>query len=78
MLLAVRRFLPRAADYDVRSVRADLLAGITVAVVALPLALGFGVTSGAGAAAGLYTAIVAGTLAAVFGGSRFQFLLSLP
>lgn len=72
MLLAVRRFLPRAADYDVRSVRADLLAGITVAVVALPLALGFGVTSGAGAAAGLYTAIVAGTLAAVFGGSRFQ------
>ncbi len=72
MSLELRRFLPRASDYDRRSVRTDLLAGITVAVVALPLALGFGVTSGAGAAAGLYTAIVAGTLAAVFGGSNFQ------
>lgn len=70
--LDLRRFLPSRADYDAGSVRADLLAGITVAVVALPLALGFGVTSGAGAAAGLYTAIVAGTLAAVFGGSSFQ------
>ena len=66
------RFLPRRADYDLSGFRADLLAGITVAVVALPLALGFGVTSGAGAAAGVYTAIVAGTLAAVFGGSNFQ------
>jgi len=70
--VTLRRFLPGPADYDRRSARADLLAGITVAVVALPLALGFGVTSGAGAAAGLYTAIVAGTLAAVFGGSSFQ------
>lgn len=68
----VSRFLPRASDYDLSGWRADLLAGMTVAVVALPLALGFGVTSGAGAAAGLYTAIVAGVLAAVFGGSNFQ------
>jgi MFS superfamily sulfate permease-like transporter len=43
-----------------------------VAVVALPLALGFGASSGMGAAAGLTTAIVAGALAAVFGGSRVQ------
>lgn len=71
-MLALSRFLPRASDYDVSHWRADLLAGVTVAVVALPLALGFGVTSGAGAAAGLYTAIVAGVLAAVFGGSNFQ------
>jgi sulfate permease, SulP family len=71
-LRAVGRFLPRRSDYDPRSWRADLLAGLTVAVVALPLALGFGVTSGAGAAAGLATAIVAGTLAATFGGSNFQ------
>src|SRR5690554_3337534 len=41
-------------------------------VVALPLALGFGVTSGVGAAAGLATAIVAGLVAAVFGGSSVQ------
>jgi sulfate permease, SulP family len=72
VLRAVGRFLPRRSDYDLRSWRADLLAGLTVAVVALPLALGFGVTSGAGAAAGLATAVVAGTLAATFGGSNFQ------
>jgi sulfate permease, SulP family len=69
---ALRRFLPRRNDYALRSWRRDLLAGVTVAVVALPLALGFGITSGAGAAAGLVTAIVAGTVAAVFGGSNFQ------
>ncbi|MFD2767920.1 SulP family inorganic anion transporter [Micromonospora eburnea] len=55
-----------------RQPRRDLVAGLTVAVVALPLALGFGVSSGLGAAAGLVTAIVAGTLAALFGGSNLQ------
>lgn len=68
----VRRFLPRTSDYDRRSVRFDVLAGITVAFVALPLALGFGVTSGAGATAGIVTAIVAGIVAAIFGGSNYQ------
>lgn len=65
---------PRRADYaDLpRSWKQDLLAGITVAVVALPLALGFGVSSGLGAAAGLVTAVVAGAVAAVFGGSHLQ------
>lgn len=43
-----------------------------VALVALPLALGFGIASGAGARAGLITAVVAGIVAAVFGGSRVQ------
>ncbi|MBQ0985509.1 SulP family inorganic anion transporter [Streptomyces sp. F63] len=52
--------------------RRDLLAGLTVAVVALPLALGFGISSGLGAEAGLATAVVAGALAAVFGGSSLQ------
>jgi SulP family sulfate permease len=65
-------FLPRSADYDLRFVRVDLLAGVTVAFVALPLALGFGVTSGAGATAGIITAIVAGFVAALTGGSNFQ------
>ncbi|TNM25197.1 SulP family inorganic anion transporter [Streptomyces sedi] len=55
-----------------RSPRRDLLAGLTVAIVALPLALGFGVSSGLGAEAGLATAVVAGALAAVFGGSNLQ------
>jgi sulfate permease, SulP family len=55
-----------------RDPRRDLLAGLTVAIVALPLALGFGLSSGLGAQAGLATAVVAGALAAVFGGSNLQ------
>jgi SulP family sulfate permease len=55
-----------------RNPRRDLLAGVTVAFVALPLALAFGVASGVGAGAGLVTAIVAGVVAAVFGGSNLQ------
>lgn len=66
--------LPRIADWRMakRSWRADLLAGVTVAIVALPLALAFGVTSGLGAQAGLVTAIIAGAVAAIFGGSNLQ------
>ena len=52
--------------------RGDFFGGITTAVVALPLALAFGVSSGAGALAGLYGAIFAGAFAAVFGGTRVQ------
>ncbi|MGW1074050.1 SulP family inorganic anion transporter [Streptomyces sp. NPDC002537] len=55
-----------------RDPKRDLLAGLTVAIVALPLALGFGVSSGLGAEAGLATAVVAGALAAMFGGSNLQ------
>ena len=67
-------FLPSRRDYaDLRSSwRTDVLAGATVAVVALPLALAFGITAGMGAQAGLVTAIVAGLVAAVFGGSNVQ------
>ncbi|WP_234367298.1 MULTISPECIES: SulP family inorganic anion transporter [Streptomyces] len=66
--------LPGRGDLDQvrRDPRRDLLAGLTVAIVALPLALGFGVSSGLGAEAGLATAVVAGALAAVFGGSNLQ------
>lgn len=64
-------FLPMKSDWATAT-RRDLLAGLTVAIVALPLALGFGVASGLGAAAGLVTAIVAGAVAAVFGGSNLQ------
>jgi SulP family sulfate permease len=71
---SLRRLLPRRDDYAglASSWRADLLAGTTVAVVALPLALAFGITSGMGARAGVVTAIVAGLVAAVFGGSHIQ------
>lgn len=73
-LAAVRRLAPRASDYaGLRSTwRVDVLAGVTVGIVALPLALAFGVTSGAGAEAGLITAILAGIVGAIFGGSNVQ------
>jgi len=50
----------------------DLIAGTTVAVVALPLAMAFAIASGVGPEKGLYTAIVAGILISMLGGSRFQ------
>ena len=52
--------------------RRDFLAGITVGIVALPLALGFAITTGASPSSGLVTAIVAGIVAAIFGGSNYQ------
>ncbi|MBY6276352.1 SulP family inorganic anion transporter [Symbiobacterium thermophilum] len=52
--------------------RGDLFGGVTAAVVALPLALAFGVLSGAGPMAGLYGAVFTGILAAIFGGSPAQ------
>jgi MFS superfamily sulfate permease-like transporter len=71
-----RGLLPQGADYAAmrRNPKRDILAGVTVAFVALPLALAFGVASGMGAAAGLVTAIVAGVVAAIFGGNVFQTL----
>ncbi|MEN3534647.1 SulP family inorganic anion transporter [Microbispora sp. ZYX-F-249] len=70
----VAGLLPSPADWRParRSPGRDLIAGLTVAVVALPLALAFGVGSGLGAQAGLATAVVAGAVAAVFGGSNLQ------
>ncbi|MFF5919968.1 SulP family inorganic anion transporter [Streptomyces flavochromogenes] len=72
--MRLRALLPARADVAVMgsTPRRDLLAGLTVAIVALPLALGFGVSSGLGAEAGLATAVVAGALAALFGGSNLQ------
>ncbi len=50
----------------------DAGAGVTVGLIALPLAIGFGIASGVSPGQGLWTAIVAGFLIAVLGGSRFQ------
>lgn len=73
-LVTARALLPGRRDYAQlpRSWKGDLVAGVTVGIVALPLALAFGVSSGAGAASGLITAVVAGVIAAVFGGSNVQ------
>ena len=74
MWATLKSLLPSRADYAAlpRSWKSDLLAGLTVGIVALPLALAFGVSSGVGAEAGLITAVVAGFIAAVFGGSNVQ------
>lgn len=71
---ALRALLPSTRDYaDLRYTwKQDLTAGVTVGIVALPLALAFGVSSGVSAEAGLITAIVAGLIAAIFGGSNVQ------
>jgi len=58
--------------YTAEHFRRDLVAGITVGVVALPLAMAFGISSGMTPAAGIYTAVVAGFLISVLGGSRVQ------
>ncbi|MUL37348.1 SulP family inorganic anion transporter [Gloeocapsopsis dulcis] len=52
-----------------RNLRGDLFGGVTAAIVSLPLALAFGVASGAGAVAGLYGAVCVGFFAALFGGT---------
>lgn len=58
--------------YDRQKFQKDLLAGITVAAVALPLALAFGVSSGANAAAGLITAVIAGLIIGGLSGGFYQ------
>ncbi|MBL0057542.1 MAG: C4-dicarboxylic acid transporter DauA [Elusimicrobia bacterium] len=58
--------------YGLRDFRADLLAGVTVGLVALPLSMALAVASGVAPQYGLYTAIVAGFVVPLFGGSRTQ------
>ncbi len=60
------------SGYGVPQLRGDLLAGLTVAIVALPLAMALAVASGAAPEKGLLTAVVAGFLISALGGSRFQ------
>lgn len=59
-------------SYSRKEFGADVLAGLTVGLVALPLAMAFGIASGVTPQAGLYTAIVAGGLISALGGSRMQ------
>lgn len=70
------RIRPRILDclrtYNRRDFAADAIAGLTVGLVALPLAMAFGIASGVTPQAGIYTAIVGGFLVAVLGGSEVQ------
>jgi len=58
--------------YSLQALRQDLLAALTVAIVALPLSMAFAIASGVSPERGLYTAIVGGFLVSALGGSRYQ------
>src|SRR6187399_1385812 len=66
------RLFTALRTYDRRQALGDLTAGVTVGLVALPLAMAFAISSGLSPEAGIYTAIVAGGLISLFGGSRLQ------
>lgn len=61
-----------AEGYRAADLRADLMAGLVVGVVALPLSMALAIASGVAPQQGLYTAIVAGIVCALLGGTRFQ------
>ena len=60
------------SGYGPRDLRRDLMAGLTVSIVALPLSMALAIASGASPAVGLHTAIIAGFLISMLGGSRVQ------
>jgi SulP family sulfate permease len=75
--LSALRFRPRlvdclAAGYTRNDARADLVAGVTVGIVALPLAMAFAIASGMTPQAGIFTAVIGGFLISALGGSRVQ------
>ncbi len=61
-----------ADGYDKKALQSDIMAGVVVAIVALPLSMALGIAVGVPPQHGLYTAIVAGFVVALLGGSRFQ------
>src|SRR4051794_33807864 len=71
-----RGLMPKLAttlrSYDRQQAISDVTAGLTVGLVALPLAMAFAISSGLSPQAGLYTAVVAGALISAVGGSRTQ------
>ena len=74
---AQSEFLPKIVTvwregYGLSALRADAIAGLTVAIVALPLSMAIAIASGVGPAAGLFTTIIGGFLVSLLGGSRYQ------
>src|SRR6478736_1799864 len=73
---ALSAWLPKSVlllrDYDRHKFLSDLLAGVTVGLVALPLAMAFAIASGVSPQAGIYCAIVTGFLISALGGSKTQ------
>ena len=71
-LFTPKLFTVLREGYGLRDLRADAIAGLTVAVVALPLSMAIAIASGVPPDRGLYSAIVGGFLVSLLGGSRFQ------
>ena len=72
-----KKWIPKSVlclrdGYSRQDLICDLIAGVTVGLVALPLAMAFGIASGVTPQAGIYTAVVAGFLISALGGSRLQ------
>src|SRR5256885_13113483 len=72
MTMPTPRLVSCLRVYDRRQAAADVLAGVTVGLVALPLAMAFAIASGLTPQAGIYCAIVTGFLISVLGGSKTQ------
>ena len=72
----LKTFRPQIIDslkgYNKEKFMADLMAGLIVGIVALPLAIAFGIASGVSPEKGLYTAIIAGFIISLLGGSTVQ------
>jgi SulP family sulfate permease len=66
------KFIDAMKNYSREKFSADVMAGIIVGIVAIPLAIAFGIASGVGPAEGLMTAVVAGLLISILGGSKVQ------
>ncbi|MDN3450004.1 SulP family inorganic anion transporter [Planococcus sp. APC 3906] len=65
-------FTGRYADYSFQSFKKDLLSGLVVGVIAIPLGMAFAIASGVNPEYGIYTTLIAGILISIFGGSKFQ------
>jgi SulP family sulfate permease len=72
MNFALPKSITCLRTYNRRTLSADLIAGITVGLVALPLAMAFAISSGLAPQTGIYTAVIAGFLISALGGSRVQ------
>ena len=66
------RWTGRFEGYSFAHFKKDLLSGIIVGIIAVPLAMSFAIASGVNPEYGIYTAIIAGILISIFGGSKFQ------
>ena len=60
------------SDYSLEKFRKDLISGIIVGVIAVPLGMAFAIASGVKPEYGIYTTIIAGIIVSIFGGSKFQ------